>query len=138
MSRFIEECSGCFKEMIDSMDDCKNKINDICCCESSMWLGEMAPEDRCKECKHYEDEDGQVAGGNIMNVEINKIQVAISDIKTGDCFERGDSVCIKTNEADPDGDIQVVDLHTGVLHRYPPDNMVTPVKAMLKVYRDME
>ena len=69
-----------------------------------------------------------------MEIERVTEQVLLSELKNGQCFERGDQICIKTNEADPDGDIITVELHTGDVHRFPPDNMVTPVNAMIKTF----
>lgn len=73
-----------------------------------------------------------------MDVEILEEQVLLWEISPGECFEVGGDVCLRTSEQDPDGDIQVVNLHTGDIHRYPPDSMWTPVKAVIKTFREVD
>lgn len=68
-----------------------------------------------------------------MRVEASNELYNLSDLKAGSCFVRGERYYIKTTECDADGDIQVVDLNTGELHRYPPDNVITPVKAKMQI-----
>lgn len=66
-----------------------------------------------------------------MDIETGKRFTTIQEIKTADCFEWEKHICIKTKETDPDGDIQVVDLKTGEVHRLPPDTVVTPIVAII-------
>lgn len=63
----------------------------------------------------------------ILNMFKSQGQTELSKVKPGAVFWRGEMLHIKTNEADPDGDIITVDLVTGAVHRYPPDNMVEVV-----------
>lgn len=66
-----------------------------------------------------------------MRVEITTKQELLSEIRAGECFMRGEELFMKTTEADPDGDIQVVNMKSGEIHRYPPDNMVEPKNMKL-------
>lgn len=72
-----------------------------------------------------------------MDVEIKEEQKQLRDLNPGDCFEDNGQVCLRTSEWDPDGDIQVVNLHTGVIHRYPPDTMFAPIEAVIKTFREV-
>ena len=69
-----------------------------------------------------------------MVIETHTENIRIKDIKPGDNFKRGDMIFIRTNETDPDETIIVVDLETGEVHRYPPDDVVTPVEARIKTF----
>ncbi len=66
-----------------------------------------------------------------MDIDTGEIFTTLLEIKTAYCFEWEHHICIKTKEKDPDGDIQAVDLHTGAIHRLPPDLVVTPLKATI-------
>lgn len=72
-------------------------------------------------------------GIDILNHR-EETSVFLKELATGDTFSRGAHVCIVTDQIDPDGDIQVVDLATGELHRYPPDNKVTAVLCKIEVF----
>lgn len=69
-----------------------------------------------------------------MHVESkNGDNVELRTLQPGLTFLRGADVCVVTDQTDPDGDIQVVNLVSGELHRYPPDNVVTPCVCKLVV-----
>lgn len=57
----------------------------------------------------------------------------LAAIEPGNTFMRGAAVCVVTDQRDPDGDIQVVNLSTGELHRYPADDVVTPCTCKLDI-----
>lgn len=64
MSSFLSENDdGTYKKEIESMDICKWKINEVCCNESSEYLGDYPyPYCKCeskKQCKYFEKEDGK-------------------------------------------------------------------------------
>lgn len=64
MSSFVSISNDgtCTKE-IESMDICKWKMNEVCCNESSEYLGDYPyPSCKCenkKQCKYFEKEDGK-------------------------------------------------------------------------------
>ena len=66
-----------------------------------------------------------------MKVEITTGQELLSEIKPGECFIRGEELFMKTTETDLDGDVQVVNMSNGEIHRYPPENMVEPKKMKI-------
>lgn len=68
-----------------------------------------------------------------MDIDVKSLPAGklLSEVKPGTCFMRGSDVYIKTDEVDPDGDIQVVNLKDGSLHRYPSNNEVYIIKARL-------
>ena len=66
MSRWLERKGSLYLEEIESMEICKWKINEICCCDQCEYLGDY-PYPRCKcesraDCKWFEKEDGILNG----------------------------------------------------------------------------
>ena len=64
MSSFLSRNKdGTYRKDIESMDICKWKINEVCCNESSEYLGDYPyPYCKCeskKQCKYFEKEDGK-------------------------------------------------------------------------------
>ena len=68
-----------------------------------------------------------------MDIDVKSLPAGklLSEVKPGTCFMRGSDIYIKTDEIDPDGDIQVVNLKDGSLHRYPSNNEVFIIKVRL-------
>lgn len=62
MSRFLtRNPDGIYLEEIESMQECKLLINDICCNESSEYLGDYCCKAKMnREC--FEEEDGIING----------------------------------------------------------------------------
>ena len=54
--------------------------------------------------------------------------VTIASLEAGDCFSRNNIYHLLLLEREADGDYRGVDLELGVIHLYPLDTMVTPVK----------
>lgn len=64
MSRFLEVKDGLYLEELESMGICKWRINDMCCNDSSEYLGDY-PRCKCEsraDCKCFEKEDGILNG----------------------------------------------------------------------------
>ena len=61
MSRFLtKKEDGTYLEEIESMNICKWRINEVCCNEKSMYIGDY-PDDKCENgryCNLFEKEDG--------------------------------------------------------------------------------
>ena len=60
MSRFITKEGDKYIEEIESMEVCRWRINEVCCCDKCALLGEYPPS-RCDEdvfCSCFEKEDG--------------------------------------------------------------------------------
>lgn len=65
MSRFLtRNKDGTFLEEIESMEVCKWRINDVCCNEESLDLGDYPyPREKCESkegCRCFEKENGIV------------------------------------------------------------------------------
>lgn len=63
MSRFLtRNPDGTYLEEIESMEICRWRINDVCCCEESPDLADYPyPREKCEskeECRYFEEENG--------------------------------------------------------------------------------
>ena len=60
MSRWIdiEPKHGIIKEVIASMKECRNQINEVCCDAFSPKCGYLIGDGDCKDCPHFVEEDG--------------------------------------------------------------------------------
>ena len=63
MSKFLSRNpDGTYLEEIESMEICKWRINDVCCCDKSEYLADYPyPRNICEsgiDCKYFEKEDG--------------------------------------------------------------------------------
>jgi len=65
MSRFVTKTDEGYIEEIESMEVCRYRINDICCCKDSDYLGWDMPRCNSKEiCENFTKEDGVIERGN--------------------------------------------------------------------------
>ena len=69
-----------------------------------------------------------------MEVDYHAIkEKQLKELNPGETYLWGANVCEVTDQKDPDGDIQVLNLSTGEIHRYPPDSIVTPCVCKITV-----
>lgn len=60
MSRYLSKNDdGSYLEEIESMDECKWKVNDMCCNDSSPYLGDFCCSFKLKRMC-FEKEDGEI------------------------------------------------------------------------------
>lgn len=69
MSRFLTKNEdGTYLEEIESMEECKWKINEVCCNDRSPDLADYPyPRSKCESkegCRYFEKEDGIIRGEN--------------------------------------------------------------------------
>lgn len=65
MSKWLDKLEeGTYKTRIESMKDCKWKVNDVCCNEKCDELGDYPyPSSKCESkerCEYFEEEDGKM------------------------------------------------------------------------------
>lgn len=72
MSSFLSRNEdGTYLKEIESLDKCKWKINEICCCDESLYVADYPPYyckcESKKDCKYFEKEDGEESNGKQSN-----------------------------------------------------------------------
>jgi len=58
MSKWLElDADGNYHESLAFPDECKHKINEVCCEAQSELVADFPSEEDCERCPFYEEED---------------------------------------------------------------------------------